>query len=161
MKYHLVHRYVFWQIVTNIRLSHCLTGGRVTQEAITWKLWNVSIGRYTFLEWKRDMEAFYHIKFLPKNTNFNKTQKSWIWRLIFQQILGYLKLVYAMLRQESSDSFFLLHFSKLGPYFGEKYIYFLKMSIFNINLGKIITLFFHFKDGKTVARLSEHGVYQF
>ena len=33
------------------------------------------LAKYTFLKWKRDKEAIYHIEILPKNTNFKKITK--------------------------------------------------------------------------------------
>ena len=48
----------------------------VTNEAITWKISNISIEKYTFLDWKNVKEANSHINFLPKNLNFKKIIKN-------------------------------------------------------------------------------------
>ena len=36
------------------------------------KISNISIGKYTFLDWKRVKEANSHIDFVPKDLNFKK-----------------------------------------------------------------------------------------
>ena len=48
----------------------------VTNEAITYQISNISIGKYTFLGWKSVKEANSHTDFLPKNLNFKKIIKN-------------------------------------------------------------------------------------
>ena len=52
------------------------------KRAITWKIWNVNVAKYSFLEWKETWKPSIILKFYLK---IQILRKSWIWHLIFQE----------------------------------------------------------------------------